>query len=325
MILDTGFYFVSFLFGFVGAWIVTKHGHKLGILDQPNERSSHSTIVPKGGGIGIWVTFLFSCLYTKMSVWFWLPITILSFLALWNDRSEISPKRRLMAQFFLIAILLFCMDSSLDRAEYLGLTLFGIIYIVGTANFYNFMDGINGIAGITGIVGFGLLTFYLINLQGSSPFAILSVAIALSCLGFLPLNWPQARVFMGDIGSILLGSVFGTLVYLSANSLLDFLCMSAFLFPFYADELTTMFFRMRDKEILTKAHRRHIYQLLVNEKGYPHWKVSLGFGVLQLFIGINVILVKSYGLVWVTGLLAFHFLAFIAGTSYLRISLENCE
>ena len=141
------------------------------------------------------------------------------------------------------------------------------VFIVGTANFYNFMDGINGIAAITGIVGFGLLALYSFLSESYSSFAVLSVCIYFSCLGFLPFNMPKAKVFMGDVGSILLGFTFaGMVVWLSKNPL-DFICLAAFLFPFYADELTTMAVRIRDGDNLLRAHRRHLYQVLANEKG----------------------------------------------------------
>ncbi|MBW1792430.1 MAG: UDP-N-acetylmuramyl pentapeptide phosphotransferase, partial [Deltaproteobacteria bacterium] len=99
----------------------------------------------------------------------------------------------------------------------------------------------------------------------------MAICILLACLGFLPFNMPTAKVFMGDVGSILLGFVFaGMVVYLSKN-FMDFICLVAFLFPFYVDELTTMFVRVRDGEKLSKPHRRHLYQLLANEYQIPHW------------------------------------------------------
>ena len=79
---------------------------------------------------------------------------------------------------------------------------------VGTANYYNFMDGINGIAGITGLLGFALLAAYVNLIEGSASVKDVAVCLSIACLVFLPLNMPKARVFMGDIGSILLGSAF---------------------------------------------------------------------------------------------------------------------
>jgi Fuc2NAc and GlcNAc transferase len=185
------------------------------------------------------------------------------------------------------------------------------------------MDGINGIAGITGIVGFGLLAVYIYISNGQSLIFTIAICISLSCLGFLPLNMPKAKVFMGDIGSILLGSVFASFVFLTSKTLLDFVCMVSFLFPFYADELTTMLVRMRDGESLTQPHRRHIYQLLANEKGIPHWQISAGFGLLQLVVGASAILVKPYGVVAVIILLILCFIAFTSVSLYLRSFLEK--
>ena len=169
---------------------------------------------------------------------------------------------------------------------------------MGTANYYNFMDGINGIAGITAVVGFGLLAFYASTSGAEHSFVILSICIALSCLGFLPFNMPKARVFMGDVGSILVGFLFAAMVVMLSKSFLDFVCLAGFLFPFYADELTTLYVRIKDEfpsgrmnscgirdgwmDRLMKPHRRHVYQLLANEMGIEHWKVSVGYGGLGL-------------------------------------------
>ena len=178
-------------------------------------------------------------------------------------------------------------------------------------NAYNFMDGINGIAAITGIVAFGLLAFYAFNIEGNISFAVLSTSIALSCLGFLPFNMPKAKVFMGDVGSILLGFAFASIVVYLSTEFVDFVCLASFLFPFYADELTTMAVRIRDGENLARPHRRHLYQLLTNEYNIPHWKISIGYGVFQLLVGLTVLLVRPHGMLMVLSLLFAYFTAFI--------------
>ena len=102
------------------------------------------------------------------------------------------------------------------------------------------MDGINGIAGITGVVAFGLIALFAALSGGSDSFIILGVCMGLACMGFLPFNVQnKARVFMGDVGSVLLGFVYAGLVVGLSYSLNDFMVLCAFLFPFYADELTT--------------------------------------------------------------------------------------
>jgi len=193
--------------------------------------------------------------------------------------------------------------------------------MVGTANIYNFMDGINGIAAITAIVGFGLLSLFSLIAGHDSSYGVLSVCIAISCIGFLPFNMPKAKVFMGDVGSILLGFSFAAIVVILSKSMLDFICLAGFLFPFYADELTTMAVRIRDGENLFKPHRKQLYQLLANEKGIAHWKISIAYGLLQLIIGITILLLRPFGISIVLLLLAVYFLAFIIVSSAVRKNL----
>lgn len=180
------------------------------------------------------------------------------------------------------------------------------------------MDGINGIAGITGVIGFGLIAFYALNFGNSSSLSTVPICMSLSCAGFLPFNVPKARVFMGDVGSILLGFVFSGLVVYLSNDLLDFVCLSGFLFPFYADEFTTMIIRKKDGEKLSKPHRRHLYQLLANECGIAHWKISAGYGLFQLIIGLSIILLKSTGLFMVVFTLIFYGSFFSIGSFIFR-------
>lgn len=300
-----------------GAFMISRFGYRLRLIDKPNIRSSHSHETPKGGGIGIAAAFLVTAVVLDMPIVFWLPIGVMAALSLCGDRVEISPKLRLPVQLFLMGILVFGAGVGIaHNFTRILIALFWILFIVGTANFFNFMDGINGIAGISGMVGFGLLAFATYRSQ--HEIGLLAICMALACVGFLPFNLPRARVFMGDVGSIALGGVFAGLVYLVSRSVLDFLCMAAFLFPFYADELTTMIVRLRAGENLTKAHRSHIYQLLANERKIPHWKISVSYGFFQLLIGLNVILCKTWGVGAVITVLAFWFVVFFVGSGYVR-------
>jgi Fuc2NAc and GlcNAc transferase len=173
------------------------------------------------------------------------------------------------------------------------------------------MDGINGIAAITGTAGFSMLAAYNALSGGDGRFSVLSMCIAFSCLGFLPFNIPKARVFMGDVGSILLGFVFAAMVVMLSRSFLEFVCLASLLFPFYADEWTTMAVRIRDGENLLKPHRRHLYQLLANEMGIEHWKVSVGYGILQIVVGACVLSAMPYGPLAVWTLLVIFFSMFV--------------
>lgn len=295
----------SLVLGGVGAWLIGHYGNRFGLTDEPNERSSHKEPTPRGGGIGLLAAFLFATIAFGIPLLFWLPVVILAVLSFLGDKLDFSAKIRLIFQFTAAAFLVAgtgLLELSLVNEMILFIPM--VIFIVGTANIYNFMDGINGIAAITGIVGFGLAVSCSFFSNGDASFAALSVCLLMSCLGFLPFNVPRARVFMGDVGSVLLGFVFACLVVLLSQDVLDFICLASFLFPFYADELNTMAFRIRNGENLLKAHRKHIYQLLANEKRISHWKVSLGYGLFQGAVGLSVLWVRPLGLMPVIVLLA---------------------
>lgn len=320
-------YITCLFLGGAGAWIIGKTAPKFGLVDLPNQRSSHAMPTPKGGGVGILAAFFLSSLTLGIPKSFWTPATFLALFSFFGDKVELSPKFRLPVQFIAALILLspnIFSNFSISFCPLLSVPclFFLAVYIVGTANFYNFMDGINGIAGITGMVSFGLLAFYASHSGSCASIAALAVCISLACLGFLPFNMPTAKVFMGDVGSILLGFVFaGMVVYLS-NNFMDFMCFAALLFPFYADELTTMVIRIKDGENLSEPHRRHLYQLLVNEYRIPHWHVSLGYGLFQLLVGLSVLFLKNKGLYAISLTLTLYFFSFLVFSHILRKKLD---
>lgn len=325
-------FFMPLLFGAGGAGIVAKIGTRLGLSDIPSSRSSHTISTPKGGGVGILFSFLLVCLYLKISFLFWFPSIVVALISFWGDKYDLSPKLRLICQFILAGIILGNMDlekfapifntihtSITYKAIYISIFICLLVFVVGTANFYNFMDGINGIAGITGFIAFSLIGIVAFINRSQSSYFILAVSIALSCLGFLPFNFPKAKVFMGDVGSILLGFVFASLVILISKNWTDFFCYSGFIFPFFTDEIITMLERIKRKESLTKPHRCHFYQILVNEKKIDHWKVALGYGIVQLSIGLVLLVAKNHGLVSVIAVLTLAFILF----SYINYLIKK--
>jgi Fuc2NAc and GlcNAc transferase len=312
---------LSLMVGVAGAWFVAIAGARSGLLDRPGRRSSHSIPTPKGGGIGILGAFLIGAIGLGLPVAFGLLAGCVSLAALVGDRMEIAPVKRLVIQFLCaFGILLFAYFHPLaNTAPIHWLAIFaGAVFMVGTANFYNFMDGINGIAGINAVVSYSLCGYYLHSVGYGRPFVWLSIFIICAVLGFLPFNIPVARVFMGDVGSILIGFLYGGIVVLTSRSAVDFICLASFLFLFYADELTTMVVRLYSGENLLKAHRRHLYQILANELKQSHWIVSTGYGVLQLMIGVTVLRVAPHGLYALLALLFFFVLVFTGVTVWFR-------
>jgi UDP-N-acetylmuramyl pentapeptide phosphotransferase/UDP-N-acetylglucosamine-1-phosphate transferase len=312
----------SLILGSVGAWVIKEFAFKWDLVDNPEGRSSHDMPTPKGGAIGILAAFILASYVMKIPVIFWAPAAFLSLLSFFGDRFNLSPKLRLPLQLIAAFILLLSITDlwSLTSTLYF---LFLVLVLTATANWYNFMDGINGIAGITGVAGFGMLGAYNILSAGDPHFSVLCLCIAFSCLGFLPFNMPGARVFMGDGGSILLGFVFAAMVALLSKSFLEFVCLASLLSTFYADEWVTMAVRVRDGENLLRPHRRHLYQLLANELGIEHWKISAGYGILQCVVGACVLSARPYGHPAVWTILVIFFSMFVLVNYVVRVRLIN--
>jgi len=287
------FILTSFLLGAAGAWLISRIAPRLGLIDEPQSRSSHARPTPRGGGVGIWGVVILGGAVGLLPPASTLAGFLVGLVSLWDDLHPLSARLRLAAQLCLaVAALAFVWQDHFPSALFWLAP--GALFVAGTANFFNFMDGINGIAAGSGLIAFALLALFA-DLSGADAGMIwFCAAMAAACAGFLPFNVPRARVFMGDVGSVTLGFLFALVVFSLANTWLDFLCMASFLFPFYADTLSTLYIRWRAGEKLSQAHRRHLYQILANEYGIRHWLVSFvyaivqcGWGFLMLFAWIK--------------------------------------
>lgn len=310
----------SLLLGSSGAFALMSLAAKWGFVDHPNLRSSHATPMPKGGGVGILAAFLVSSLVLRIPPALWIPAAVLAGISFAGDRWDLSPAIRMISQ--LIAALIVVRHLEFENPTSAFLLPLLVVYIVGTANCYNFMDGINGIAGLTGVVGFGLLGIYSAFASSGTYYSVLAFCVAFSCLGFLPFNMPKARVFMGDVGSILLGFVFASLTVSLSRSLLDFICLTGFLLPFYADEVITVLIRLKRGESLVKPHRIHLYQILANEAGIRHWKVSVAYAFIQAVAGASILIARLFGIVPVVMVWLISLAAFVAANYVIRTALK---
>lgn len=311
---------LSLCLGVAGAWSVMKIGGSCGLMDLPGFRSSHSRPTPKGGGIGILFAFVIASLLNAIPLSLWLPATIISLTGLIGDRVELSQARRLLVHLTCAMIVLIGRRHLFDTVPVHPLTslIIGGLFIAGTANVFNFMDGINGMAGISAIVGFGLLAFYGILQEIPEKFILLDLCIMFACMGFLYFNLPNAKVFMGDAGSVFLGFLFAAMVCISNGTLIGFLSCTSFFFLIYADALTTIAIRFIEGDAILVPHRRHLYQVLVNELALPHWKVSVGYGIIQTLIGVVVMVLQNLGLAAVIIGMAVMGLLFVAASVILH-------
>ncbi|MBW1650465.1 MAG: UDP-N-acetylmuramyl pentapeptide phosphotransferase [Deltaproteobacteria bacterium] len=317
-------YTLSFIISAGGAFFIAKFGHKFSLIDIPNQRSSHTFAMPKGGGVGILISFIYASFILAVPKSLLISGVILSVVSISDDIKDISVKIRLSIQ--LICSIIFLLGIFFYREvpkEIYPLFLILPVFIIGTINFYNFMDGIDGIAGIAGIIAFGLLAYYGYINGKSLSLIYLNISLSLSCAGFLIFNFPSAKVFMGDVGSVLLGFLFGAMALLFASCFLDILCILSFLFTFYADELTTMAVRLKNKESISQAHRKHLFQLFANELKVSHWKISLYYGIIQLSIGISAIFFRKKGEIFIFILLLLYFLIFSAVSYYVRKKVKK--
>jgi len=313
---------LSLLLSVILTVLVCRIGPRLNLIDKPNLRSSHSIPTPRGGGIGILLAFILAgILFTKEYI-FVMICAGSGIIGLVSDLFNMASKARLILHLFIAALLIAFFDSSIylpGSITIIPLALFLIIFLTASANIYNFMDGINGISGIMAAVSFGLLAFFSYREFGiGSPMTILAIAIIFSSIGFLRFNMPNARIFMGDVGSIFLGFTFAGITILLSKNIQDFICLASFLFIFYADEAVTAFLRLKDGENLLFPHRRHLYQILANEARVAHWKISCGYGAAQLLIGLTVLSLRPMGPWTILPVLSLYFTAFIALNVLIR-------
>jgi Fuc2NAc and GlcNAc transferase len=296
-------------------YFVRSYTIKQQILDIPNERSSHTVVTPRGGGLAIAATFIFSLLF--IAAFGIVSINIAAALAGgglmiaaigWiDDKNNVSPRLRLIVHFLAAIWALYWlggftrMDMGVTVAH-LGWagTIIAAVGIVWLINLYNFMDGIDGIAGIEAIsvaLCAGLLLFW----AGSMGLAWVCIILALAAGGFLIWNWPPARIFMGDVGSGFLGYIFAVLAMVSdKSSSVPLIIWLMLLGVFIADATITLFKRLVRGEKLSQPHRIHVYQLAI-QAGYSHKQVTMTVLCINILLGMAAIAAVQYRgyLLWI--------------------------
>jgi UDP-N-acetylmuramyl pentapeptide phosphotransferase/UDP-N-acetylglucosamine-1-phosphate transferase len=251
-----------------------------GWVAQANERSSHQGAVPVGAGLVVLVVSLIAACPVPALGWGYLFGALLLGVVSWVDDLVGAPiALRLVAQV-LAAIAMVTMDSPSLNVLIWPLL---VLWVVGLTNVYNFMDGIDGMAGLQAVVA-GVAWYLLGSRFAMSGLAQVGLVLAAASAGFLVHNFPKARVFLGDVGSVFLGYSFATLTVRASlanpGGPLFFSC-ALFLWPLLFDALFTMLRRWRLGQRVTEAHRDHLYQRLV-KNGISHARVSLVYALLSI-------------------------------------------
>jgi UDP-N-acetylmuramyl pentapeptide phosphotransferase/UDP-N-acetylglucosamine-1-phosphate transferase len=337
--LDTTlFLFACAVFSALATWFSIRYAHRRAMLDMPGQRRSHSMPTPRGGGVGIVASvlaglaiLLFGGSGTIFGVWILASVILVAAAGWIDDHRGLSVHARLLLHVLATAALYWPLFRFLvfvaghgggpaSRENDMAIALIGIAFVLAGAwfiNLHNFMDGINGLLASQAIFVFVVLA-WLVAGDNRTSLWLCVAAVA----GFLPFNFPRARIFMGDVGSGTLGLLIAAAVALQALSFhgspfSGLIACSAFV----VDATCTLLSRMLRGRRWYSAHREHLYQWLVRS-GFSHARVVafyMGwnlFFVLPVLYAVNrggVPVPPTDGLVWMLAVYALALVAWVAG------------
>jgi len=252
--------------------------HK-GLLDRPNDRSSHTTPTPRGGGIAIVLLTIdgvaIFCQITPLTITYIATAAAIAVISAVDDVRHVRASVRLFVHAAAGTVLASVAGPLVTiTLPYFGELRLGILafpltvsWLIAVTNAYNFMDGIDGIAGGEAVVAG--TAWAVIGIRTGSPLlSSIGLITAGSSAGFLILNWHPAKIFMGDVGSVFLGFTFAALPFLPRCHDGDrFVCGVLILWPFLFDTAYTLVARASRRENIFAAHRSHLYQRLARATG----------------------------------------------------------
>ena len=284
------------------------------IMDEPNHRSSHVKAVPRAGGISIVMTFYLGILITwllggfenvetGLLLGFLLSTIIVAAISLIDDITDQPALVKLVTQMIAVIIVLslgIVLDEiAIPIVGYVDLGLLGFavsfVWILGLTNAFNFMDGLDGLAG--GVAAIAALFFVIITFYEGSSFAyIIGYSLLAGAIGFLLLNFPPAKIILGDVGAVFLGFVFAVLAIIATRydeSRTSFLVIPMLLFNIIYDTGYTLTRRFLAGRNILQAHREHLYQLM-NRTGFSHMEVVL--------VQYCMVFMQGLGAMWIVNI-----------------------
>lgn len=309
---------VVFLSAFILTALLRRYALSRSLIDVPNDRSSHSTPTPRGGGVAIVVSFLVAlCLLFVGGL---IPMDLfvscagagamVAIVGFMDDHGHIAARWRLLGHFTAAAWALYWLGG-LPPVHAFGFVInlgwagsvLAAFYLVWMLNLYNFMDGIDGIAGVEAVtVGLGACVLYALGANEALIWP--AVLLAASVGGFLIWNFPSARIFMGDAGSGFLGLILGILAlhagWISFDLFWGWLILLGI---FIVDATCTLLRRLLRGEKGYEAHRSHAYQFASRRHG-KHWPITITVGLINLLWLLPIAIgVTRFGLDGLTALL----------------------
>ena len=300
-------YILIFILLLIAEIVYFRIADKYNIIDKPNQRSSHSTIVLRGGGIifmiGAWV---WSTFFGFHYPWFLAGLTLVAGVSFVDDIRSLPDSVRLVAQFAAAAMAFYQLD--ILHWEMWWIVLVALVVYVGATNVINFMDGINGITAgyaLAVLVPLGLLNTNnnelatnltvnyssIISSDGVFVDQSLIVASIIAAIVFCIFNFRpkgKAKCFAGDVGSIGIAFI---MLFLLGNVIIKTgdITWLIFLLVYGVDGCLTIIHRIMLHENLGEAHRKHAYQIMANELKIGHVKVTLLYMAMQLVVSLGFI------------------------------------
>ena len=267
----------------------------LGLMDRPNARSLHLKPTPRGGGLGViagiaagWLVAGQAGYVLSQAGWIVAGLGLLALVSLLDDRYGLAPGWR-FASHLVASVLVVLGGLGLAVLALPGLAV-GLPVSVGVAltvlgvgwciNLFNFMDGMDGLAAGMAVIGFAALAALGV-LAGHTDFALAALAVSAAGAGFLVFNFPPARIFLGDVGSVPLGFLMAVFVlWLQADEIAPlWLGLLAFA-PFVLDATATLLRRLWRREAVWQAHRSHYYQRATLATGSQQRVVLISYGLM---------------------------------------------
>ncbi|MFP7721566.1 lipopolysaccharide biosynthesis protein [Lysobacter sp. A3-1-A15] len=326
-----GWVAVFFLMAVAGTLLARRYALQRALVDEPGERRSHAVATPRGGGVAIVAVLLAACIALAFRhpghlPWlgaFGIGLCLVAGVGWLDDHRPLSPWVRLGVHCVAAAVLMAPIALGADRPL---LALIGFGLVVTLTNVWNFMDGINGLAASQAAIAGAALALVL-----GGPAAALGWALVAGCAGFLPFNFPSARIFLGDVGSGALGFAVGALLVLAGlpdPSLSPLLLLP--LAPFLVDASLTLGRRVIRGEAWWTAHLQHAYQGWARHSGHSlvtvlYGAAAAGGAVVLLALagtGTTAIFIAIFALAWYTSA-AFAWVWLQKGSASRALQLEK--
>ena len=302
------YYLLILVLLFVAELFYFKVADKLNIIDKPNERSSHTKVTLRGGGIIFYFGALAYFLTSGFDYsWFMLALTLVTFISFMDDIKSTKQMTRLLFHFSAMALMFY--QWGLFSLSWWWIII-ALIVCTGIINAYNFMDGINGITGGYSLVILAALAY--INkeiipfVEGDFIYTVLCSVLVFCFFNFRR----KAKCFAGDVGSVSIAFILlfliGKLIILTR----DFSWI-VLLSVYGVDSVLTIVHRLMLHENIGLSHRKHLYQIMANELNIPHVMVSSVYMAVQVLIIAGYMLCLNHGYVYLSGVVLLLSLVYI--------------